>query len=98
MERVGPKARPARGVAIAALSDPLSAISQRREHSYVTALARSGVPVKTPQFLTQHSTPMLIFGVYDHVGLDDQVAALHALPVPMGTVPGLASGPGRRDP
>jgi hypothetical protein len=98
MERVGPKARPAGGVAIAALSDPLSAISQSREHSYVTALARNGVPVETLQSLTRHSTPMLIFGVYNHVGLDDQAAALHALPVPMGTASDLESGAGVAEP
>ena len=37
-------------------------------------------PVKIVQSLARHSTPALTFGVYAHVGLFDQTAALDALP------------------
>jgi hypothetical protein len=49
-------------------------------HSYVTALARSSAPVKVVQSLARHSTPTLTLGVYAHIGLYDQTAALDALP------------------
>ncbi len=49
-------------------------------HSYVTALAMSSAPVKIVQSLARHSTPTLTLGVYAHVGLFDQSAALDALP------------------
>jgi hypothetical protein len=49
-------------------------------HSYVTALAMSNAPVKIVQSLARHSTPTLTLGVYAHVGLFDQSAALDAQP------------------
>jgi Phage integrase family len=49
-------------------------------HSYVSALAMSNAPVKILQTLARHSTPALTLGVYAHVGLFDQAAALDALP------------------
>src|SRR5262249_51388920 len=49
-------------------------------HSYLTALAKSNAPVKVVQTLARHSTPTLTLGVYAHVGLYDQAAALDALP------------------
>jgi len=49
-------------------------------HSYVTALAKSNAPVKIVQTLARHSTPTLTLGVYSHIGLFDQTAALDALP------------------
>src|SRR5262249_18562869 len=49
-------------------------------HSYVSALAKSNAPVKIIQTLARHSTPTLTLGVYAHVGLFDQSAALDALP------------------
>jgi integrase len=49
-------------------------------HSYVSALARSNAPVKVIQTLARHSTPSLTFGVYAHIGVFDQTAALEALP------------------
>ena len=49
-------------------------------HSYITALAMSNAPVKVVQTLARHSTPSLTFGLYAHVGLYDQTAALDALP------------------
>lgn len=56
-------------------------------HSYITALAMSKVPVEVIQSLTRHSTPILTLGIYVHVGLYDQTAALNALPGPTATVP-----------
>src|SRR4051812_11533597 len=52
-------------------------------HSYITALAMSKAPVKVIQSLARHSTPTLTLGVYAHVGLADQTAALDALPGPI---------------
>jgi hypothetical protein len=49
-------------------------------HSYITALAMSQAPVKVIQSLARHSTPVLTLGIYAHVGLFDQTAALDALP------------------
>ena len=49
-------------------------------HSYIIALARSNAPVKVIQTLARHSTPSLTFGVYAHIGVFDQTAALEALP------------------
>ena len=51
-------------------------------HSYVTALAKTSAPVKTVQTLARHSTPTLTLGVYTHIGMADQSAALNALPSP----------------
>jgi hypothetical protein len=49
-------------------------------HSYITALAKSNAPVRIIQSLARHSTPTLTLGIYAHVGLFDQSAALDALP------------------
>jgi integrase len=49
-------------------------------HSYITALAMSTAPVKVVQSLARHSTPTLTLGLYSHVQLYDQTAALDALP------------------
>jgi integrase len=49
-------------------------------HSFISALARSNAPVKIVQSLARHSTPTLTLGVYAHVRLYDQSAALEALP------------------
>src|SRR4029079_3783901 len=56
-------------------------------HSYITALAMSKAPVKVIQSLARHSTPSLTLGIYAHVGLYDQTAALDALPCHPGAVP-----------
>jgi Phage integrase family len=70
-------------------------------HSYITALAMSKAPVKVIQSLARHSTPSLTFGVYAHVGLYDQTAALDALPGPIipcseATAPASSGGDGGR--
>ena len=49
-------------------------------HDYITALAKSNASVKVVQSLARHSTPTLTLGVYSHIGLFDQSAALDALP------------------
>jgi integrase len=49
-------------------------------HGYITALAKSNASVKVVQSLARHSTPTLTLGVYSHIGLIDQSAALDALP------------------
>ncbi len=56
-------------------------------HSYVSMLARSTAPVKVVQTLARHSTPTLTLGVYSHIGLFDQTAALDALPSLDGKAP-----------
>ena len=53
-------------------------------HTFISALAMSRAPVKVIQSLARHSTPTLTLGVYAHVGLSDQTAALSALP-PVGS-------------
>src|SRR5262249_31066067 len=49
-------------------------------HSFITALVKSPAPVKVVQTLARHSTPTLTLGVYAHIGVFDQTAALDALP------------------
>jgi integrase len=53
-------------------------------HSYITSLAMSTAPVKVVQSLARHSTPTLTLGLYAHVQLFDQTAALDGLPVQSG--------------
>jgi hypothetical protein len=62
-------------------------------HSFITALAMSKSPVKVIQSLARHSTPTLTLGIYAHVGIYDQTAALDALPVqPPATQPAAEPG------
>jgi hypothetical protein len=49
-------------------------------HTFVSALAASGAPVKTVQELARHSTPTLTFGRYAHARSADVSGALNALP------------------
>ena len=56
-------------------------------HSYITALVKSTAPVKVVQTLARHSTPVLTLGVYAHIGIHDQTAALDALPNLTGPAP-----------
>jgi len=55
-------------------------------HAFISALAMSQAPVKVTQTLARHSTPTLTLGVYAHVGLYDQTAALEALPDQTGPI------------
>lgn len=51
-------------------------------HYFITSLERSGVTPKMAQTLARHSDIRLTLGVYTHVGLNDQTAAILALPGP----------------
>lgn len=48
--------------------------------SYVTSLARAGVPLALAQKLARHSTPMLTAGVYSRFAVEEDVAAIAKLP------------------
>ncbi len=49
-------------------------------HSFITALARSGVHPKVMQTLARHSDPKLTLGRYSHTELDEQHDAIGMLP------------------
>ena len=49
-------------------------------HTYITNLARNGVPLVTAQKLARHSTPMLTAQRYTHIDLQDQNVAVDRLP------------------
>jgi integrase len=49
-------------------------------HTYITALAKAGTPLKTLQTLARHSDPKLTLNVYSHLTLIDAASALDALP------------------
>jgi len=49
-------------------------------HSFVTRLVKAGVNTKTAQLLARHSDPRLTLGVYSHIEIIDQAAAIDALP------------------
>jgi integrase len=49
-------------------------------HTFISNLARAGVSPRVAQALARHSTPMLTFGVYAHLGSDDERRSLALLP------------------
>jgi integrase len=51
-------------------------------HLFITSLERAGVSPKMAQTLARHSDIRLTLGVYTHVGLNDQTAAIESLPAP----------------
>jgi site-specific recombinase XerD len=51
-------------------------------HLFITNLERAGLSPKMAQTLARHSDIRLTLGVYTHVELHDQTAAVHALPPP----------------
>jgi site-specific recombinase XerD len=51
-------------------------------HFFITNLERAGVTPKLAQTLARHSDIRLTLGIYTHVGLHDQTAAIGALPGP----------------
>ena len=51
-------------------------------HMYITSLERAGVRPKMAQTLARHSDIRLTLGVYTHITLHDQTAAVGALPGP----------------
>ena len=52
-------------------------------HYFITSLERAGLSPKMAQTLARHSDIRLTLGVYTHVGLHDQTAAIAALPGPL---------------
>jgi integrase len=68
-------------------SDPdgLYADFHSLRHGFITGLARAGVSPKMAQTLARYSDIRLTLGVYTHVELHDQTAAVHALPAPPTT-------------
>jgi integrase/recombinase XerD len=51
-------------------------------HLFITSLERAGIRPKMAQTLARHSDIRLTLGVYTHVDLPDQTAAIAALPAP----------------
>ena len=49
-------------------------------HTYVTRLIKANVNPKTAQLLARHSDPRLTLGVYTHIAIIDQAAAVRSLP------------------
>jgi integrase len=70
----------------------LVAVFHALGHTFITLLARSGVSPKLAQSLARHSDINLTMSRYTHVAVQDQAAALGALP---GIVPARPGGPGR---
>jgi integrase len=66
--------------------DGLFADFHSLRHFFITNLERSGVSPKLAQTLARHSDIRLTLGIYTHVGLQDQVGAIEALPGPVATV------------
>jgi integrase len=53
-------------------------------HLFITSLERVGIRPKMAQTLARHSDVRLTLGVYTHVDMADQTAAIAALPGPPG--------------
>lgn len=64
--------------------DGLYADFHSLRHRFITGLARAGVSPKMAQTLARHSDIRLTLGVYTHVELPDQTAAIESLPGPPG--------------
>ncbi len=62
--------------------DGLFADFHANRHMFITNLERAGISPKMAQTLARHSDVRLTLGVYTHVGLHDQTAAIESLPVP----------------
>jgi len=62
--------------------DGLYADFHSLRHWFITGLARAGVSPKMAQTLARHSDIRLTMGVYTHVELSDQTAAIESLPGP----------------
>jgi len=57
-------------------------------HTFITSLERVGVRPRTAQTLARHSDIRLTMGIYTHIGLRDQTAAIESLPPPPETKEG----------
>ena len=62
--------------------DGLYADFHSLRHWFITGLARAGVSPKMAQTVARHSDIRLTLGVYTHVELADQTAAIQSLPAP----------------
>ena len=60
-------------------------------HLFITSLERAGLSPKMAQTLARHSDIRLTLGVYTHVGVHDQTAAIGSLPAPPGESVGPAN-------
>jgi len=49
-------------------------------HSFITAVVQSGATVKEAHELARHSTPLLTYGKYAHMSLNDTTRALNRRP------------------
>jgi integrase/recombinase XerD len=65
--------------------DGLFADFHSMRHLFITSLERAGIRPKMAQVLARHSDIRLTLGVYTHVELHDQTAAIGALPGPPTT-------------
>ncbi|NLX54392.1 MAG: tyrosine-type recombinase/integrase [Planctomycetaceae bacterium] len=63
-------------------ADGLYADFHSNRHLFITSLERAGISPKMAQTLARHSDVRLTLGVYTHVGVHDQTAAISSLPAP----------------
>lgn len=63
-------------------SDGLYADFHSNRHLFITSLERVGITPKMAQTLARHSDVRLTLGIYTHVGINDQAAAIESLPAP----------------
>ncbi len=62
--------------------DGLFADFHSNRHLFITSLERAGLSPKIAQTLARHSDVRLTLGVYTHIGLHDQTAAIKSLAAP----------------
>ncbi len=62
--------------------DGLYADFHSNRHLFITSLEQAGISPKMAQTLARHSDVRLTLGVYTHVGVHDQTAAISSLPAP----------------
>lgn len=74
-------------------ADGLFADFHALRHTYITNLARHGVPLATAQKLARHSTPVLTASRYTHIELADQSREVQKLPRLLGRDLGQTSVP-----
>ena len=53
-------------------------------HTFITNLSKAEVPLTVAERLARHSTVALTANRYTHLGINDQVAGIEALPRPPG--------------
>ena len=64
--------------------DGLYADFHSNRHSFISNLGKAGASLQMAQKLARHSDPKLTANVYTHLQVDDQAAAIEALPAPPG--------------